>query len=343
MQFITAAALLRITIALLLAALLILWPLARLTHMPGKSHSGPLPPLAPHEIELSRELRRTVELLAGSLGERNYIYSSALLAAAELIEHSFRETGLRVQRQAYDINGSTYYNIEAEKPGSGNPDKIITIGAHYDSVAGSPGANDNGSGIAALLALARLFAVRSPSLTIRFVAFANEEPPFFYSKNMGSYVYAERCRHRGEEIVAMLSLETIGYYTDRPGSQRYPFPLGFFYPSQGNFIGFVSNLSSRELLNRSISAFRRHTRFPSEGGALPWFVPGIFWSDHWPFWKMGYQAIMVTDTALFRYPYYHSPEDTPDKLDYESMARVITGLEHVITELAAAPAAALNG
>jgi hypothetical protein len=134
----------------------------------------------------------------------------------------------------------------------------------------------------------------------------------------------------------MLSLETIGYYSDQPGSQRYPFPLGLFYPGSGHFIAFVSNLRSRSLLHRALGAFRRHARFPSEGVAAPAFIPGLDWSDHWSFWEQGYPAIMVTDTALYRYPWYHSVQDTPERIDYERLARVVAGLHGMLRELAGA-------
>jgi Zn-dependent M28 family amino/carboxypeptidase len=185
-----------------------------------------------------------------------------------------------------------------------------------------------------MLELARLMAAAKPARTVRFVAFVNEELPFYRTGEMGSRLYARRSRERGENIVAMLSLETIGYYSDRPGSQRYPFPLGLFYPGTGNFLAFVSNLGSRPLLHRALRAFRRHAAFPSEGVAAPAFIPGVDWSDHWSFWAEGYGAIMVTDTAPYRYPYYHTAHDTPDKVDYERLARVVTGLHGMLVELA---------
>jgi Zn-dependent M28 family amino/carboxypeptidase len=185
-----------------------------------------------------------------------------------------------------------------------------------------------------VLALAKSPALQKPERTLRFVAFVNEEPPFFQTEGMGSTVYAKRCRDRGEKVVAMLSLETIGYYSDDEGSQKYPFPLGLFYPSRGNFIAFVGNTSNARLVRRCIKTFRAKVRFPSEGGAVPGSLPGIGWSDHWSFWEAGYPAIEITDTAPFRYPHYHEETDTPDKLDYERMARVVNGLEEVILDLA---------
>ena len=196
------------------------------------------------------------------------------------------------------------------------------------------GANDNASGVAALVEVARLLVAKPLARSVRFVAFVNEEAPFFYTLDMGSHRYARRAHERGDNITAMLSLETIGYYSDAPGSQHYPFPFSFFYPDTANFIGFVGNLSSRSLVRCSLDAFRQYTPFPSEGLASPGWITGISWSDHWSFWQAGYPAIMITDTALFRYAHYHAPTDTPDKLDYNRTARVVNGLSYVVEVLA---------
>ena len=185
--------------------------------------------------------------------------------------------------------------------------------------------------------LARAFAGRTPTRTLRLVFFVNEEPPHFQTEHMGSWVYAKQCRKRNENVVAMLSLETIGYYSDDKGTQKYPRPLSLFYPSRGNFIAFVGNVSSRRLVRQVVGSFRRHARFPSEGGAIPGFVPGVGWSDHWSFWQEGYEAVMVTDTAPFRYPHYHLPSDGPDKLDYERTALLVSGLERVVEDLVNPP------
>ena len=255
-----------------------------------------------------------------------------LNAAADFIETFFSRAGLQTHRDSYDMHGQACHNIEAEI--SGTRPEIVLIGAHYDSVFGSPGANDNGSGVAALLALARRFAGRKTEHTLRFVAFVNEEPPYFLSGEMGSLVYAGRCKARGDKIPAMISLETIGYFSDSPNSQTYPAPgLGIFYPKVGNFIGFVGNVHSRTLLRRVIALFRKHAKIPSEGAALPAFIPGVSLSDQWSFWRNGYPGIMITDTAPFRYPYYHSSNDTPDKLEYDRFALVVSGMEKVIEKL----------
>jgi hypothetical protein len=329
----------RVTIAVV-AVLVLLWWFGM--RMPGKNVSN-AGPLSPDEVVLREELRANVQKLAGEIGERNMWHYPQLNAAADFIEESFSRAALRTRRDSYEMRGQLCHNIEAEIPG--NRPEIIVIGAHYDSVFGSPGANDNGSGVAAVLALAQRFAAReterspprrTPNKTLRFVAFVNEEPPYFLSGEMGSLVYARRCKQRGDKISAMISLETIGYFSDAPHSQTYPAPgLGVFYPRIGNFIGFVSNVQSRALLRRVIALFRKHAKIPSEGAALPAFVPGVSWSDQWSFWQQGYPAIMVTDTAPFRYPYYHSSNDTPDKLDYDRFALVVSGMEKVIEQLAA--------
>jgi Zn-dependent M28 family amino/carboxypeptidase len=289
-------------------------------------------PLSPDEVALREELRADVQKVAGEIGERNMWHYPQLNAAADFIEASFSRAGLRTRRDSYDVRGQACHNIEAQIPGA-RPE-VLLIGAHYDSVFGSPGANDNGTGVAATLALARRFADRNPQHTLRFMALVNEEPPYFLSDEMGSLVYARRCKARGDKISGMISLETIGYFSDAPHSQTYPSPgLGMFYPKVGNFIGFVSNVHSRALLRRVVGLFRKHAKIPSEGAALPAFIPGVSWSDQWSFWRQGYPGIMVTDTAPFRYPHYHSSNDTPDKLDYDRFTLVVSGMEKVIEDL----------
>jgi len=268
-------------------------------------------------------MRAIVETLARDIGERNVTKPRAYAAAADFIEQSLKNS----RRQKFE----TGVNIEAEVTGN---DEIIVVGAHYDSVIGSPGADDNASGVAAVIELARHFASRSLKRTIRFVAFANEEPPHFATPEMGSFRYAQRCKTGGEKVVAMLSLESIGYFTDTPRSQEYPAMLNLLYPSVGNFIAFVSNLRSRRLLVRCVRQFRKHSKLPVESGALPEMISGVAWSDQWAFWQFGFPAIMVTDTAFFRNERYHTAADTPETLDYERMSEVVTGLSGAILELA---------
>ena len=300
--------------------------------VPGKSYPGPFKPLTAAETQLRENLRAHVAAVASR--EHNVFHFAELEAAARYIELTLSRFGYRADTQRFKVSVGEVRNIEVEVQGAARASEIIIVGAHYDSVFGAPGGNDNGSGVAAVLELARLFRGARPARTLRFVLFVDEEPPFFKSEEMGSRHYARRAKERGENVVAMFSLETIGCYSDMPGSQRYPFPLSFFYPSAGNFIAFVSNFASRPLLHEVIASFRRHGEFPSEGAAAPAFLPGVDWSDHWSFWQEGYRALMVTDTALFRYPHYHAATDTPDKVDYERLARVTSGLYQMLRELA---------
>jgi hypothetical protein len=320
---------LRIFGALAVIILLTWWFMIR---MPGQNSSR-VAVLSAEELALRMELAADVQKIAGEIGERNLVHYPALNAAAEFIEKSFAEAGLQPRRDSYEVHGKACHNIEVEIPGT-SP-RIVLVGAHYDSVIGAPGANDNGSGVAAVLALARRFAGKPTNKTLRFVAFTNEEPPYFQTAQMGSLVYAGHCRARHDPIDAMISLETIGYFSDAPKSQTYPSPgLGAFYPTIGNFIGFIGNVRSRTLVRRTIAAFRGSGKLPSEGAALPAFISGVGWSDQWSFWQQGYPAVMVTDTAPFRYPYYHQASDTPDKLDYDRFALVVSGMRQVISDLA---------
>jgi hypothetical protein len=332
-KIITRGAIIRLAVLAAVAAIFCVWAEFAMIKMPGKSYSGKLPGLTNDQKELREELIRDVKKLAGQIGERNIWHYKSLAAAADFIGESLIAAGYKVSRQNYPVEDKTCCNVEVEITGTTQPQQIVIVGAHYDSVYGSPGANDNASAVAATLALARYFAGRQTGRTLRIVFFANEEPPFFQTSQMGSTVYAKNCRAKGENIIAMLSLETIGYYSDEPGSQKYPFPFNLLYPSTGNFIGFVSNLSSRKVLHTALTSFRKNCEFPSQGGAVPEIVPGIGWSDHQSFWRCGYPAIMITDTAPYRYPWYHQPDDTPDKLDYDRLARVVSGLRAVIADL----------
>jgi Zn-dependent M28 family amino/carboxypeptidase len=280
-------------------------------------------------------LGEDIDVLAGTIGERNVWRHASLERAAAYISERLQAAGFTPAVQEYPVEGVRVRNIEAVLAGSSEAAQAVVIGAHYDTVIGCPGANDNGTGVAAMLELARRFADRPHRHTIRFAAFANEEPPFFQTAAMGSLVYAREAKRRGDRISAMLSLETIGYYSDRPNTQQYPMaPLAMFYPNTGNFIAFVSNIGSARLLCKAHRAFKAGTSFPVQAAAVPAVIPGVAWSDHWSFWQVGCPAIMVTDTAPYRYPWYHTADDTPDKVSLVQLADVIDGLEHVVQVVA---------
>ena len=326
-----------ILLSVLAALFLVVWFF--MIRMPGRAFAGPLPPLTSDQQALSDRLRRHVLRLASEIGERGVAKPAAAVRAAAYIEAELNAMGYTVAAQEYDAQGQRWRNLEATLRGSGQANEIIVVGGHYDTAEGAPGADDNGSGVAGVLELARSLAGKPGTRTIRFVFFGTEEQPSFPTSAMGSRHYADAARARGDRIVAMLSIESIGYYDSKPGSQRYPFPLKLAYPDVGDFIGFVSNLRSGPLVRRAIATFRGAVPFPTQGAALPSWVPGVWWSDHWSFWRQGYRAIMITDTAPFRNPFYHTPQDTPDKLDYDRMARVVDGLEAVLADLAGGSAA----
>jgi Zn-dependent M28 family amino/carboxypeptidase len=283
---------------------------------------------------LEERLRRHVHVLAGEIGERHVWRPQALRAAAQYIRGEFEALGFAVAAQGYDVHGVHCANLELAIPGSRRAGEIVLAGAHYDTVVGSPGADDNASGVAGLIEIARALRGAGPQRTLQLVAFVNEEPPFFPFGPMGSHVYAKAARARGDDIRVMLSLEMLGCYRDEPGSQAYPPFLKWFYPDRGNFIAFVSNLRSRRALAEVAGAFRAHCDFPAERLASPAIVPGVSWSDQRSFWRAGYPGVMVTDTAFYRYPHYHLPTDTPERLRYAEMARVVQGLARALGALA---------
>jgi hypothetical protein len=278
-------------------------------------------------------LRAHVEMLAGTIGERNLWHREALARAADYITAQLVGSGYSPEAHPFDVSGTRVINLDAALMGTSRREDIVVVGAHYDSVSGCPGANDNATGVAAMLELAHRLARTPASRTIRFAAFVNEEPPFFQTANMGSVVYANAAKARGDRIVGMLSLETMGYYSDEKGSQQYPAAVAMLYPDVGNFIALVANVGSARLLMDARRAFKSRTPFPVQSAAVPAAIPGVGWSDHWAFWQAGYAAMMVTDTAPFRYPWYHTANDTPDKIDYEKLAQVVDGLEAVIESL----------
>ncbi|MDX2131754.1 MAG: M28 family peptidase [Planctomycetota bacterium] len=319
-------------------------PIPRLQlRFPGTSHAGPLPPVTPDEAALAGALRRDVEALATDYRARNWFHPDVYARARAFLAGRLRACGLTPREQTYVVEGVECANIIAEIPGSSRPSEIIVVGAHYDSIelrsGPCPAANDNASGVACTLALAAYFGApgppaRAPGRTLRFVLYANEEPPWFWTEAMGSLVHARSCRAAGENIVAMLTPETLGHYTDEPGSQRYPPLLSRYYPKVGNFVSFVGLHESRALVARCVETFRRTTPFPCEGAAVPAIIPRAGASDHWSYWKCGYPGLMVTDTAPLRYRHYHTQQDTPDKIDFERFARVTGGLVRAVEELA---------
>lgn len=283
---------------------------------------------------LEARLMRHVSVLASDIGERNAFRPEGLRAAAEYIRTVWTAQGFSVSEEAYEVDGQRCINLIAEQGGSSQPDETVLVGAHYDSLVGTSGANDNATGVAVLLEMSGMLKRTALARTLRLVAFVNEEPPIFHTEQMGSRLHARNARGRGDNIVAMLSLETLGYYSESPGSQHYPFPFGFFYSDRANFLAVVGNIASRRLVIEVLGRFMRVTDFPVEGVATFSWIPGVDWSDHWSFWKEGYPAVMLTDTALYRYPEYHAPADLPSKVNGPQFARAAHGIIGAVRQLA---------
>ena len=287
--------------------------------------------LSDSESALAEELKKTTEFFAGKIGERNVTKHWELAESADALFERLSAAGYAPERIGYEVEGVVAMNIEAKLPGGATS---VVVGAHYDTVVGSPGADDNTSGVAVLLSLAERFSKRKLVHTLRFVFFVNEEPPFFQTDKMGSLVYAKHLKKNGQQIAAMISVESVGYFSKRPGSQELPEGAPGPVPRSGDFIAVVGNEKSAplvELVHHGLSSGEGLSVIPR---VRPESAVGVGWSDHWSFWQIGAPAVMITDTAGFRNPHYHRASDLPDTLNYGQMARVVLGMERVIVKLA---------
>ena len=277
------------------------------------------------------EIGYWIEFLAGKIGPRPYSSPGVLDNVARIVADRFSKLGYRVRFQPFRYKNATYCNVIAaprfpNDTKRSNDKGLVIVGAHYDTVSSSPGADDNASGIAGVMETARILAV-SPPKGLRLIAFTLEEPPAFRTRNMGSYHYARKLKDSSANVMGMICLEMIGYFSDRPNSQRFPlFFMDRIYPNTGNFIALVGNKKSTSWTKRIRDGFSRGTDLPVESLNAPWLVIGVDFSDHWSFYKMGYPAVMVTDTAFYRNPHYHRPSDLPDTIDLERAAKVVDGI-----------------
>lgn len=299
---------------------------------PGVPYESSLEPLSDRQAGLRDQLKRDVYHLAEEIGPREAAYGlRAVLAAEQWIIDRLSEERVQARRDEVDLNGVAVANIEATFPGTKAPEDIVLFGAHYDTVPDSPGANDNASGVALLLAAAAYLAENPPERTVRVVFFVNEESPFAGGIQMGSRVYADRCKARLDRIVAMIAVDSIGCYSNDRGSQKYPPFVNWSLPSKGNFVAFGSDLKNRALLDRIVAIFQEQCRFPSIGAATDSKMSAR--GDHAPFWWRGFPAVFMSDTSEFRDPHYHRPTDTPQHLNYDEMARMADGFLKTVRAL----------
>ena len=288
-------------------------------------------PATAAESELLR--RHVLALTSSAVGPRDYDHPDGLDRAAQYVDSVLREHSADVQQMPFDVHGRTYRNVVA-RFGPVEGDRVI-VGAHYDTAGPLPGADDNASGVAGILELARLLAGEIPAAPVELVAFTLEEAPIFGTGAMGSAVHAGHLASEGIGVRLMLSLEMIGYFTDRDGSQRFPAPgLELLYPRTGNFIAVVGKIGEGRAVRRVRDAMRGATPLPVHSIAAPRFLPGVDLSDHRSYWERGFTAMMITDTAFYRNPNYHTADDTPDTLDWERMSHVVTGVHAAVREFA---------
>lgn len=287
------------------------------------------------QADLSEELFRHVDCLAGLIGPRHLEKPKTIEATIGYITKALTSIGFTVSQEHYEALGHSATNLIAELPGTSRGDEIVVVGAHYDTVDTTPGADDNASAIAVLIEVARAlhaqFSEQLPRRTLRLVAFACEEPPYFNFGAMGSQNHARISRERGDKIVGMLCLEMLGYFSDEPNSQTIPDaipkPLRWVFPKRANFLVAVGNLHSKRLCWNFRRGFRRGTKkLPLFAICLPEIIKEIQLSDNRAFWEQGYPALMITDTSFLRNPNYHRPSDTPDTLDYARMALAVLGV-----------------
>lgn len=303
------------------------------TRMPGSSFDSPLPALTSEQKNIEQSLRFDVDILAGRIGERNVGRFDKYEEAVDYLEFSLRDAGYDVLRYPIVVRDKICYNLVAELTGSESAEETVVVGAPYDSPENSVAANATASGAAAVLTLARSLAGREVSRTLRFVLFANEAYATLPSEKRGSNSYAATLKKEGETVEAVLTLESLGYYSKHSSSQEYPMPLQFFYPDEANFVAFVGNTSSANLVQRTIGTFRNKAHFPSEGFLFPDTSRGLGGVCQRAFWKEQYPAVLITDTGRSRYPYHATRKDLPNKLNYTHMARVVDGLEAVLVDL----------
>jgi Zn-dependent M28 family amino/carboxypeptidase len=284
---------------------------------------------------IKKELISDVAFMQG-LGPRNsenQIAYEQLRKCKEWIIQKWQSQGYSVRCYEFSIGGREYYNLEIEIPGTTAPSEIIIISGQYDTLPDSPGANNNGSGMAVLFQLSKLLRNYHPKRTLRLIAFVNEEDPFFGTEMMGSYIYAKRAFEQKEDIKVMLSLDAIGIYKDSAGTQRLPFPFSLFYPDRGNFLAFIGNLTSRTYVKEVTAGFKKGSSFPIEAGVAPEWVEGVTWSDHSSFWKFGYPGMQITDTGAYRSASHTTKEDTMEKINFDALSRITVGMYSAIVDL----------
>ena len=313
-----------------MATLLSGWAILR---MPGSSYDAPLPPLSSAEERLKKDLQYDVNVLASRIGERNLRRYAQLQETAEFITYELQSAGYQVIRQPFTVKGKRCENIIAEIRGVSREDEVVIIGAHYDTAIGSPGADDNSSGVAVALSLARFYAQQRMTRTLRLVFLSVSNSRSVAAASAGSAVYARHLADSDDEVILMLNLASLGYFTSDEKTQHLPVPLNFFYPKRGNFIAFAGQSEVSDALKDVLGAFRSRAHFPSQGILFPDTTHLENWRVVRPFWKRRLPAVIVTDTGIYRNPHLHKAGDRAETLDYSALARVTANLQLLVNDL----------
>lgn len=325
-----------VTVLLLLCVVFVTAALWYMIGCEGAWQGKPLEEQGIFDFSAIKEgLKSDVAFIAG-LGPRNaedpHAYEQLRKCEAWILE-KWESQGYVVKLQDVSVGGQQFHNLEIEYPGTLSPSEIVIISAQYDTEPNSPGANNNGSGMAVLFQLSKLLTNHHPGRTLRLVAFVNEQYPFADTEMMGSYFYAKRSHELKEDIKVMMSMDALGIYRDAPGSQRLPFPFSLFYPDRGNFLAFIGNLPSRSWMKKVTAGFKKGSSFPIEAGVAPEWVKGVTWSDHRSFYKFGYKGMQITDTGGFRATSHGKSDDTIDKINFDALSRITVGMYSVAVEL----------
>lgn len=286
---------------------------------------------------IEKQLEADARHMCVDIGERNHLKRAALEESRRWIRERWESQGWQVHEQHFEVDGQDYANLEVELRGHKAPGQIVLVSAHYDTPAGSPGANDNASGMAVILGLGKLLRSARLDRTVRLVAFVNEEPPFFGTHKMGSYKYAERSRKRDEHIRVMISLDAVGIFKHEHGSQRLPFPFRAVYGDVGDYLAFLGDIGARHEMFRATRGFRKGTRLHIHAAVMPPIVKwseGIAWGDYSSFWKFAYHGVVVTDTGEYRTASHKAQDDTFDKLDFNALTSITIGMYSATVELA---------
>lgn len=322
---------------LIVVALLLVAVTGGIVHMfeVGEApYVGPFQALTPAERVIEPHLRENLEFFTLQIGARSLNRAGTLDKAAEEIEHRLRRMGYDPKAQEFTASGRAVHNIIVDHPTSRKSGKVVLVGTHYDSYRSSPGAHANGTAVVALLEIARIMKGKSVPFRLRFAFLVNGEQPYQGTRDSGAVNYAQFAEREGENISFALLIDSLGYFSDEPGSQHFPFPMSMGYPGEANFLTAFGAVDERETVRRFTEAWNRTCKFPLESGSLPFWFPGVPTGDHAAFSSQDIPALLLSDTGTYRHKDSGTRYDLHTRIDYPRLARVVKGIADVIPSLA---------